>query len=112
MALVRGCHVIAKGDQTQAAVVALKILQRGLLVNRAFMGTIETTLKNLIVASDVAYLKTVRPAEFEQLLVREVQFLAPYDEKEELEKVELYIHQHLTELYQFVQALAEQKQLG
>ena len=68
--------------------------------------SIETTLKNLIVASDVAYLKTVRPAEFEQLLVREVQFLAPYEEKEELEKVELYIHQHLTELYQFMQALA------
>lgn len=39
MALVRGCHVIAKGDQTQAAVIARKILQQGLLVNQAFMGT-------------------------------------------------------------------------
>jgi len=39
VALVRGCHVIAKGDQTQAASIARQIEQHGLLVNRAFMGT-------------------------------------------------------------------------
>jgi hypothetical protein len=66
--------------------------------------SIEETLHNLIAASDIAYLKTVRPAEFEELLIREVQFLATYDETEGRE-VEKYIHQHLPELYQFLHSL-------
>ena len=40
--------------------------------------SIEKTLRNLIAASDVAYLKTVRPDEFEKLLLSEVPFLAPF----------------------------------
>ena len=40
MALVRGCHVIAKGDQTLAPGTAWKIIQsRGLLINNAGWGT-------------------------------------------------------------------------
>lgn len=60
------------------------------------------TLKNVLSAADLAYLKTARPAELEKLLVDEVRFLSPYDKKEEQE-VEQYIHQHLGELYRFVQ---------
>ena len=63
------------------------------------------TLKNILTTADLAYLKTVQPAELEKLLVDEVRFLAPYDKNEE-QQVKLYIHQHLTELYQFMQALA------
>ncbi len=67
--------------------------------------SIEKTLHNLIAASDVAHLKTVRPDEFEKLLLSEVQFLAPYTEKEARE-VEDYIHQHLQELYHHLHSLA------
>lgn len=67
--------------------------------------SIEKTLHNLIAASDVAHLKTVCPAEFEGLLIQEVQFLALYDETEGRE-VEKYIHQHLPELSQFLHSLA------
>lgn len=39
MALVRGCHVIAKGNHAQALTVIPQILANGLLINTAFMGT-------------------------------------------------------------------------
>lgn len=39
MALVRGCHVIGKGDIFRAKSIAPDILQKGLLVNNAFWGT-------------------------------------------------------------------------
>jgi hypothetical protein len=39
VALIRGCHVIAKGDHTQALVIIPQILTRGLLINTALMGT-------------------------------------------------------------------------
>jgi maleate cis-trans isomerase len=67
--------------------------------------SIEQTLHNLIAGADVAYLKTVRPDEFEKLLISEVQFLAPYIEKE-AQEVEDYIHQHLRELYHYLHKLA------
>jgi hypothetical protein len=67
--------------------------------------SIRDTLHNLIAASDVARLKTVRPEEFAELLIREVQFLAPYEENER-RAVEQYIHDHLSELYRFLHTLA------
>jgi hypothetical protein len=39
VALIRGCHVIAKGDQAQASVIIPQIMARGLLLNTAYMGT-------------------------------------------------------------------------
>jgi hypothetical protein len=39
VALVRGCHVIAKGNQVQALALIPQIMARGLLVNTAMMGT-------------------------------------------------------------------------
>jgi len=67
--------------------------------------SIEQTLHNLIAGADVAYLKTVRADEFEKLLINEVQFLAPYTEKE-AQQVEEYIRQHLRELHHYLHSLA------
>ena len=39
MALVRGCHVIAKGNHAQALAIIPQIMARGLLINTAYMGT-------------------------------------------------------------------------
>ncbi len=39
MALVRGCHVIAKGNHAQALAIIPQIMAQGLLINTAMMGT-------------------------------------------------------------------------
>ena len=39
MALIRGCHIIAKGDHTQTLATIPQILAQGLLINTAQMGT-------------------------------------------------------------------------
>jgi hypothetical protein len=39
MALVRGCHIIAKGDLSKAMSIAPLILEKGLLVSHAPWGT-------------------------------------------------------------------------
>lgn len=39
VALIRGCHVIAKGDPTQALAIIPQIMARGLLISTAQMGT-------------------------------------------------------------------------
>ncbi len=62
--------------------------------------SVETTLKNLIAHAGLLDLKTGQPEEFEKSLVKEVKFLALY-EREELGRVEQYIHAHSSELYQF-----------
>ena len=72
-------------------------------------GSIGETLRNILVTVDPVYVKTVPPAEFEKQHIDEVRFFAPYDKKE-IQEVEQYIHQHLAELYQFVQVLAQQEQ--
>jgi hypothetical protein len=67
-------------------------------------GSVLTTLHNLIKAGDIAYLKTVQPEHFEQLLIKELRFLALYEGRERTEAEE-YIHRHRTELYRFLHAL-------
>jgi len=39
VALIRGCHVIAKGNYAQAVAIIPQILAQGLLINTAMMGT-------------------------------------------------------------------------
>ena len=70
--------------------------------------SIEKTLKNLLMTADPVYVRLVSPTTFEEELVNEVHFLAPYDPRE-FQEVKLYIHHNLTELYRFAQALAQQE---
>jgi hypothetical protein len=62
--------------------------------------SIEATLKNVITKAEFFDLRTDKPEEFENSLIREIRFLALYD-REELTKVEKYIHEHAPALYQF-----------
>jgi hypothetical protein len=62
------------------------------------------TVMNMIRAGDVHFLKTVTPEEFENLLVNEMLFLAPYDEEQQT-AVKQYIHVNRDELYGFLQDL-------
>ena len=64
------------------------------------------TLHNLVAAGDITYLKTVPPAEFERLLLREIRFVAPTAEA--CQAMEQYTQQHIGELYHFMQALTHQ----
>ncbi|HEV8715789.1 MAG TPA: hypothetical protein VGX03_23540 [Candidatus Binatia bacterium] len=70
--------------------------------------SIGDTLKNLLEAADLPYLAQVSPAEFARLLMNEVHFLGAYSRQEERD-VERYIEQHLTELYRFMQTLAQRQ---
>lgn len=62
--------------------------------------SVEATLKNLIASAALLDLRTGRPEEFEKSLIKEVKFLALY-EREELGRVEQYIHAHSSDLYQY-----------
>jgi hypothetical protein len=67
--------------------------------------SVERTLKNIIEAADLVYLRTVPPETFEKLLITEVQTISPYG-REEAAAVENYIHSHRDELYAFAQKIA------
>jgi len=70
--------------------------------------SIKETLKNMIEASALSYLRAAPPDVFERLLVTEIQSISPYDEQKEIE-VRHYIHGHIGELYQYAQELAAKK---
>ena len=66
---------------------------------------IRETLMSILTAADPAYLSRVGLVQFEQGLIDEVHFLIPCDE-EEMVKVEQYIRQHGSELYQMARRSA------
>jgi hypothetical protein len=84
-------------------------MQKALKMDWFVQDSIGETLKNVLETADLPSLKKVSPAEFAKMLLSEIHFLSPYNKQEERE-VERYIYQHLTELYQFVQTLAQQEQ--
>lgn len=68
--------------------------------------SIGDTVKNVIEAADLDYLAQVPQHQFASLLIHEVRFLAPYS-PQEARAMEQYVEQHLTELYRFMQGLAQ-----
>ncbi len=64
------------------------------------------TVKNIIEAGDLSFLKTVTAEEFERLLIDEVEFLTPYDPPR-MEEVKRYIRTHRDDLYSYMKQLAE-----
>lgn len=77
----------------------------GLKENWFDKDSVEKTLKNMIEAADLPYLKRVSPDAFERQLITEVETTSPYRGREQTE-VKSYIHQHLGELYRYAQDLA------
>lgn len=67
--------------------------------------SVEETLKNIVEAADLAYLRTVAPETFEELLIAEIQTISPYG-REKAAAVENYIHTHRDQLYAFAQKVA------
>jgi hypothetical protein len=92
--LFRGEGVVMKNRTIRA-------LKKNWFVKHSY----KQTVRNMIEVSDVSYLKTVSLNEFENLLLREVEFIAPYDE-EEAKAVKEYIHTHIEELYKLVKELS------
>jgi hypothetical protein len=56
------------------------------------------TIQNIIEASDLAFLKRQPPEKFEQMLIDELEFLAPFSD-EQMQEAKEYIHRNRDELY-------------
>lgn len=68
-------------------------------------GSVESVLEDLIRTSDLNYVASVPPGEFERLLVEEVENTGAFP-RHEHENVRRHIHEHVLELYGYAMRLS------